>query len=245
LVLLGALYVLQSLLYFVALTMTPVTLVALLLYVYPVVVAVLASILFHIPLTRWRVASLVLALSGAALTVIGPLGGGNWLGISLALAAAVTYSGYILLATRITRSVDALWSSAIITASAGALFTLLATLHGVVLPATGLGWAAVVGIALVSTVLAILAFMSGLTRVGPTDAATLSVLEPVITALLAVLLLGERLGPAQLVGGALIVVAVLIVARVDVPPLEPIENKPIDRVAGTRGQLSSSSVYEP
>ncbi len=228
LVLLGALYVCQSLLYFVALTITPVTLLALLLYVYPVVVAVLASLLFQIPLTRWRVVSLVLALTGAALTVIGPLGGGNWLGIALALAAALTYSGYILLATRITRSADSLWSSAIITASAGALFALLATLHGVALPATGLGWAAVVGIAMVSTVLAILAFMSGLTRIGPTDAATLSVLEPVITALLAVLLLGESLGLAQLVGGALIVLAVLIVARVDAPRLESIEQVTIE-----------------
>jgi drug/metabolite transporter (DMT)-like permease len=220
-VLLGALYVCQSLLYFVALTVTPVTLVALLLYVYPVVVAVLASVLFRIPLTRWRVVSLALALTGAGLTVIGPLGGGNWLGISLALAAALTYSGYILLATRVTRSVDSLWSSAIITASAGALFGLLALLHGVALPASSTGWAAVGGIALVSTVLAILAFMAGLIRIGPTDAATLSVLEPVITALLAVILLGESLGPAQVVGGALIIVAVLIVARVDAPRLEP------------------------
>ncbi|MBV9358752.1 MAG: EamA family transporter [Chloroflexi bacterium] len=228
LVLLGALYVCQSLLYFVALTMTPVTLLALLLYVYPVVVAVLASILFQIPLTRWRLVSLGLALTGAALTVIGPLGGGNWLGIVLALAAALTYSGYILLATRVTHSVDSLWSSAIITASAGTLFALLATLHGAALPATSLGWVAVVGIGLVSTVLAILAFMSGLARIGPTDAATLSVLEPVITALLAVLLLGESLGLAQLVGGALIVVAVLIVARVDAPRLEPIEKVAIE-----------------
>jgi drug/metabolite transporter (DMT)-like permease len=240
LVLLGALYVFQSLLYFVALTMTPVTLLALLLYVYPVVVAVLASVIFHIPLTRWRVVALALALTGAALTVIGPLGGGNWLGIALALAAALTYSGYILLATRITRSVDSLWSSAIITATAGALFGVLALFHGVALPTTSTGWAAVVGIALVSTVLAILAFMAGLIRIGPTDAATLSVLEPVITALLAVLLLGETLGPAQLVGGALIVLAVLIVARVAVPRLEPIEDYAI-AAAGSELPLPTGS----
>jgi hypothetical protein len=49
-----------------------------------------------------------------------------------------------------------------------------------------------------------------------------------------VLLLGETLGPAQLVGGALILVAVLIVARVDVPRLEPIEDYAI---AGAASEL--------
>lgn len=226
LLVLGALYVCQSLLYFVALTMTPVTLVALLLYVYPVVVAALASVLLRIPLTPARIVALGLALGGAGLTVIGPLTGGNWLGIALALGSALTYSGYILLATRVTRSVDSLWSSAIITASAGLLFGLLAMVHGVALPAAGVGWAAVVGIALVSTVFAILAFMAGLIRIGPTDAATLSVLEPAMTALLAVLVLGERLGLAQLVGGGLIIVAALIVARADAPPRAPSEAPP-------------------
>jgi len=38
---------------------------------------------------------------------------------------------------------------------------------------------------------AILSFLAGLRRIGPTDAATLSTLEPAMTALLAVLLLGE------------------------------------------------------
>jgi drug/metabolite transporter (DMT)-like permease len=214
LALLGAVYVGQSLTYFVALTSTSVALLGLLLYLYPVAVAVLASVLFRIPLTRARVVSLALALIGAGLT-IGPLGGGggNWLGIGLGLASALIYSGYILLATRVTRSVDPLWSSAIITASAASIFGVLALIHGVALPASGAGWAAVVAIAVVSTVVAILSFVAGLQRIGPTDAATLSTLEPAITALLAVVVLGESLGQLQVIGGALIVSAALVVTR--------------------------------
>src|SRR5258708_30321864 len=100
-VLLGALYVGQSLAYFTALTMTAASLLGLLLYVYPVVVALLASMLFHIQLTRSRIVSLMVALAAAALT-IGPVGEGNWLGLRLGMATAVIYAGSILITTRLT-----------------------------------------------------------------------------------------------------------------------------------------------
>src|SRR5712691_2513940 len=185
LILMGALYVCQSLAYLTALTMTAASLLGLLLYVYPVVVALLASMLFHIQLTRSRIVSLMVALAGAALT-IGPVGDGNWLGIGLGMASALIYAGYILIATRLTRSVDSVWSSAIITASAASIFGALALVRGVALPASSIGWAAVGAIALVSTVVAILAFLAGLTRIGPTAAASRSTIEPAMTALLAV-----------------------------------------------------------
>src|SRR6266851_3451202 len=225
LALLGALYVCQSLAYFTALTMTAASLLGLLLYVYPVVVALLASLLFHIPLTRARIASLAVALAGAALT-IGPVGDGNWLGIGLGMASALIYAGYILIATRLTRGVDPVWSSAIITASAASIFGVVGILHGVSLPASTIGWAAVAAIALVSTVVAILSFLAGLARIGPTDAATLSTLEPAMTALMAVVLLGESLEPVQILGGALIVSAALIVARAGPPAVQLAHHAP-------------------
>jgi drug/metabolite transporter (DMT)-like permease len=228
LVLLGVLYVCQSMTYFSALTMTAAALLGLLLYVYPVVVAVLASMLFRIPLTPPRVVSLALALTGAALT-IGPLGAGNWLGIGLGLASALIYSGYILIATSVTRRADPVWCSAIITASAASIFGIVAVAHGVALPASPVGWLAVAGIALISTVVAILSFMAGLARIGPTDAATLSTIEPAMTALLAVLLLGESLGPVQLLGGALIVSAALVIARSTAPAWAVATVKSYDR----------------
>jgi drug/metabolite transporter (DMT)-like permease len=222
LVLLGALYVCQSLTYFIALTMTSVALLGLLLYLYPVAVALLASVLFHIPLTRPRLVSLGLALCGAALT-IGPVGSGDWLGVGLGLASATIYSVYILAATRLTRPVDPVWSSAIITLTAGTLFGVIGAVHGVALPASAMGWAAAGAIAVLSTVVAILAFLAGLIRIGPTDAATTSTLEPAVTALLAVSVLGERLGPLQILGGALILSAALVVARAKTPVVRPVQ----------------------
>ncbi len=244
LILLGALYVCQSLAYFTALTMAAASLLGLLLYVYPAVVALLASLLFHIPLTRSRLVSLAVALAGAVLT-IGPVPDGNWLGIGLGMTSALIYAGYILIATRLTRSVDPVWSSAIITSSAASIFGALALVRGVALPASTIGWAAVGAIALVSTVVAILAFLAGLTRVGPTDAATRSTLEPAMTAILAVLLLGESLAPLQILGGALIVSAALIVARADAPVVQLAQSSPARSTSHRAGLTPAENACQP
>jgi len=55
--------------------------------------------------------------------------------------------------------------------------------------------------------------LAGLKRVGPTDASMLSTLEPVVTVILAAEVLGERLRPLSLAGGALILAAVLLLAQ--------------------------------
>ena len=77
-------------------------------------------------------------------------------------------------------------------------------------PRAGWGW--LLGLAVVSTVAAVSLFFAGLRRVGPTSAAILSTAEPVVTVILAFLVFGELLGPLQLLGGGLVIVAVLVLA---------------------------------
>jgi drug/metabolite transporter (DMT)-like permease len=54
---------------------------------------------------------------------------------------------------------------------------------------------------------------AGIARIGPTNAAMISTLEPVVTVALAALLLGETLEPVTLLGGGLILAAVLLLAQ--------------------------------
>jgi drug/metabolite transporter (DMT)-like permease len=68
-------------------------------------------------------------------------------------------------------------------------------------------------IVLIATVLPVVTFLAGMERIGPTSAATLSTLEPVVTVVLAACLLGEMLRPITLLGGALILVAVLLLTH--------------------------------
>jgi drug/metabolite transporter (DMT)-like permease len=75
------------------------------------------------------------------------------------------------------------------------------------------GWGWLLGIAVVSTVVAVSLFFAGLKRVGPTAASVLSTVEPVVTVLLAFLVFGELLGAFQLLGGALVILAVVVLAN--------------------------------
>ncbi|HEV2579525.1 MAG TPA: DMT family transporter, partial [Ktedonobacteraceae bacterium] len=101
----------------------------------------------------------------------------------------------------------------IIIASTASVYAIIAPLHGLVFPSSALGWIAIFAIALVSTVLAFVTFFAGLKRIGPTTASTLSTFEPIVAVALAAVVLGETITPVQALGGALILVAVVILSR--------------------------------
>jgi drug/metabolite transporter (DMT)-like permease len=213
LVLMGGVgYVGQSLAFFTALTMASAGLVALLLYLYPALVTVLSAIFLGERLTAVKLVALVLAMVGTALT-IGPTGSGQPLGIALAVSASVIYAIYILVGTRATAQTGAIVSSTVIMTAAAVVYATITAIQGPHFPITPAGWAAVLGIALISTVLAIVTFFAGLERIGPTNVATLSAFEPLVTVLLALLFLHETIVPLQILGGGLILTAVILLAR--------------------------------
>lgn len=80
----------------------------------------------------------------------------------------------------------------------------------------------IVSMALIATVLPVVTFLAGLERIGPTNAAMLSTLEPVVTVLLAAMLLGETLRSITLLGGGLILVAVLLLAQSELRRTKPV-----------------------
>ena len=208
----GALgYVGQSFSYLTAIKFASAGLVALLLYLYPVFVAVLSAIFLKERFTRLKILALMLATLGAALTA-NPAGGG-WTGILLAIAAAAIYSVYIIVGAGVIKQVSALQSSTVIFASAGAVYCTLALVSGAHLPQTGAGWGAMGAIILVATVIPVVTFLAGLGRIGPTNASMLSTLEPIVTVLLAAALFGEALPPVILLGGGLILAAVILLAH--------------------------------
>jgi drug/metabolite transporter (DMT)-like permease len=208
----GALgYVGQSYCYLTAVRFASPGLVALLLYLYPVIVALLSILILHERITRTKILALGLALLGLALTV-GPEGG-QLPGILLALSAAGIYSVYIIVGTRVMEQVTVIQSSTVIFASAGVTFGLLMMATGPHLPRSGAGWLMILLIVLIPTLIAVVTFLAGLARIGPTNAAMLSTLEPVVTVLLAAWLLGDQLKWISLVGGGLILGAVLLLAR--------------------------------
>jgi len=209
-------YVGQALSYFTALTLIPAGLVALLLYLYPAIVTLLAVIIFKETLSKWKMIALLFALGGTVLT-IGPAGGGQFLGIVFGLSAAFIYSVYILVGSKITKQVTAIQSSSVVIVSAAIVSGGLVAIQGPAFPATTSGWVSVIAIALISTILAIMTFFAGLGRVGATNASTLSTVEPVVTVALAALILGETISIMRILGGLMIILAVIILARTEAP----------------------------
>jgi len=133
----------------------------------------------------------------------------------MAVTAALIYSIYIIVGTNVMKHVTAVESSTVIFASAGLVYGVLTFTNGAHFPADNSGWLAVLGIVTLSTIIPVVTFLAGLERIGPTNAAMLSTLEPVVTVLLAAWLFDEKLTPIVLLGGGLILAAVLILTRAE------------------------------
>jgi drug/metabolite transporter (DMT)-like permease len=204
-------YAAQSGSFFGALCCLPASLVELIAYVYPSLVAVGAWLLFRRPVGARRALALAISFGGVALLI-----GGVRLQAGLPLLLAITspflYAAYILAGERLMRGASALTASAFVHTGAGvALFVVLLLSGESALPRNPASWPFLLLLAVVPSMIAISLLLAGLPRIGAPQAALLSTIEPVVTLALAVTLLGDRLSPAQLVGAAAVLLGVVIV----------------------------------
>ena len=75
------------------------------------------------------------------------------------------------------------------------------------------GWLAVAAIVLVGSVLSFSLFMQGVADVGPVKSSMLAATEPVAATIFSALWLGTRFSPADLIGFALIIVTIFLLAK--------------------------------
>ncbi len=204
-------YVTQSLTYFYALTMASAGLAALLLYLYPAIVAVLAAVVLGQRLTPVKIGAVAVALAGTVLT-IGQIGGGRPLGVVLGVASALAYAVYILLGSQVSPRVGPIPSTTVILLTAGAVLLVVTAIRGPQFPDSATGWLSIVALGIVSTVVAVVTFFAGVERIGPSEASTVSTVEPVVTVALAAVVLGETVSPGQMLGGMLVLGAVITLA---------------------------------
>jgi drug/metabolite transporter (DMT)-like permease len=239
LVLLGVLYTGNSGTYFAGLETVSASLAALIVYLYPVLVAVM-SIRFARRLEGRRAwAALAIATTGVALAVggIDPAAAPPLQGLILTFASAIIYAVWIILAGRLSgeraeresggRTSPPPYDAETATPDGAdtapvAAVMLSATAIAWWIAAVGTGrpvfpgqipeaaWPALFGVGIVATGIAVQAFYAGTRRIGAAQAALVSTVEPVYTITLATLLFGERLAPIQIVGGVLVIAGVLL-----------------------------------
>lgn len=140
-------------------------------------------------------------------------------GVALAFGAAASYATYILAVGSAERSrlPTSSFLATAFTISALTTAPLLAT-YPLGWVATREGFALVAYLAIVPTILAYHVFNRGLRGVRPSTASTLALAEPVVAAVLAFAVVGERLGWTGVLGAGLILAGLTLVVRATVGP---------------------------
>lgn len=154
----------------------------------------------------WAAASVLGALAGVAIVVGAPDRANTPLGIALALAGAVAIAGYLLL----VRGTDPRYDTLAVTARTYGVAAVTLAVCSIVardpLPplADARGWGGIVAMALISQLFGHTALNAAVRVLSATFVSTVTLLEPVIAALLAAWLFGEGLGPATALGACVI-----------------------------------------
>lgn len=208
-------YAVEAGLFFVALERIDASLVELLLYAYPAIVTAVALGLGREAPAPRLLAALGLATLGVIGVFAGSLASGvDAVGLALGLGAAVVYAGYVLTGERVVAAVHPVLLAALVATGATVSFTAAGLVQGdLPYPRTTDGWTAVAAIAAVGTVIPMIGLFVGMERVGAPTASIVSTFEPVVTVLLAGLVLGETLSLVEGAGAACVVLAVRLLAR--------------------------------
>jgi drug/metabolite transporter (DMT)-like permease len=234
---LGVFFIGNSGTYFAGLETVQASLAALIVYIYPAIVAVITIRYGRRLQGRRAWGALALAISGVALAVggIDPSAAPPLIGIVLIIASPIIYAVWIVLAARFggergesdvvdippheaeapadTPPAEAAPTAAImITATAISWWVLALGTSRAVLPSQipAEAWIPLIGVGVVSTALALQTFYAGARRIGAAQASLVSTVEPIYTIVLAAILFGERLTPVQLLGGAMVIMGVVI-----------------------------------
>lgn len=213
--------------YFKTISLTGVATAILLEYLAPVLVLVVSVMLGRERLSWALPSAVVLSVGGCAL--MAGVGGGSVpvtaAGLAWGLASAVFFAGYALMG-RYAAGRYAPWTMLTYGLAAASLFW-LAVMGGpqrvVALFADPRALAAVLVLAVVSTVIPFGAFLRALHLIEATQASITSTIEPVIAGIAAWFIFAEHLSALQLLGGALVIAAVVLSqVRVSVPSEMPV-----------------------
>jgi drug/metabolite transporter (DMT)-like permease len=186
-----------------------------LIYTFPTFVTLGAWLLFREPIGRAQVAALILALLGCALVVRAydpAVLQVSWLGALVGVFTGMTHAGYVLFSQRAVRSYSP-WVSLAYTMLFGSLALLL--LNVLLAPSQlfAIGdsagpWLLLLGLALGPTLGGYVLFTAALRHIPGRIASLIAVVEAPAAALLAALVLGERMEWPQLLGLVLILGAI-------------------------------------
>ena len=197
--------------YFKSIEGISVPLAALLLFTFPIFVNLGAHFVLKERMTKLQVLSLSIACVGLGILLWGPLVVNSLSSVIFAIVAAITYSIYVLVSGRYQKDVAPLSSSLYVITFAGlALFVFHQPDLGKIASLSSHQILIIIGIAIVSTIGPLTLFLAGLQKLSSSKASIVVMIEPVVAAIAASLLLQEQLTTLQLCGAGLVMLALVL-----------------------------------
>lgn len=212
--LMGLLMALSSLSLFLSYTYMDAGIASTLLFVYPIMVALIMAIGFGEKVSSSTGLCIVMALVGIGLLYRGPDGSTISLsGTILVMVSSLTYAIYIIGVNQ-TKLRDMPTLKVIFYVLCSGLFVFACKIFitdSFTAPRYYLSWLNLLGLAILPTAVSFICTTSAIQLIGPTPTAILGALEPVTAVAIGVLLFGETLTPRIILGILLILLAVSIV----------------------------------
>lgn len=212
--LLGVLFAASSLSLFMSFLFMGAGVASTLLFVYPVMVAVIMAVFFKERVTRSTVLAIALALTGVALLYKGdggkPLSGA---GVSLVMVSSLTYALYIIIVNKSPLRMSSVKMTMYVLTFAVAVAVAMSftdPANHLQLLHTPRQWGLALLLAVVPTVLSLLLMVIAVHDVGSTPTAIMGALEPVTAVVISVALFGELVTARLVIGIVLILAAVLL-----------------------------------
>jgi DME family drug/metabolite transporter len=187
----------------------------------PVLVCLFSAVLLRERLTKAAGAALVSALIGTVLLIgvgqrgVGAQASSAWSGILLSLAAACCFAAFILVSRLLAGRYPPLLAITIaVSIGAFLLLAAAAITIGVTVRYPWPAWGLFLYLGLFPTALGFALFYQGVQHTTASDASIASLVEPLTSTLLAVVIFGEHLGALGLLGAALLIGAIVLLYRI-------------------------------
>lgn len=188
------------------------------LFSYPILVAILGSVFFKMPLTKSIVLALIITYAGVWVVFNQELsvsGENVEYGTLLVFLAALSFSIYVLIGKKIIHEVGSLWftSIAMIVSSVFVLLYYVLFFNYSSLLVTQMAWLWIILLAIFSTVIPSFMIAEAIAKIGPAQTGVIGTLGPMVTIVLAVLFLNESFTVSHAVGICLVIGGVTVLAR--------------------------------
>ena len=217
---LGALFAASSLTLYGSFKFMEAGIASTLLFVYPVMVAVIMAVVFKEKVTWRTIVSILLALAGIGLLYQGKDGAAlSTVGVILVMVSSLTYAVYIVIVNQAKLAMSAVKLTfyvlifALIFVGVYSLFgdesNRIVMLHGV----TQWGYAAMLGV--VPTLVSLVTMSIAIRLIGSTPTAIMGALEPVTAVAIGIMVFNESLTLRLVIGISLILIAVVIILLKD------------------------------